>query len=120
MLSIKRPDTVGEFFRSRVHVRFEPSSGAAESRPALRGNGDHPSPPSQDLRRINCCSFEARNEGSWLPWQQEAVWTDLTMMRPRAKATKDPKFLLVFSQRSATRLKRLSLPTSCSMRARAR
>src|SRR3954453_2295633 len=41
------------------------------------------------------------------------------MMRPRAKATKDPKFLLVFSQRSATRLKRLSLPTSCSMRARA-
>ena len=28
--------------------------------------------------------------------------------------------LAVFSQRSATRLKRLSLPTSCSMRARAR
>src|SRR3954452_6196418 len=42
------------------------------------------------------------------------------MMRPRAKATKDPKFLFVFSQRRAMRLKRLSLPTSCSMRARAR
>src|SRR4051812_9440138 len=49
-----------------------------------------------------------------------AVWTDLTMMRPRANATKDPKFLSVFSQRSAMRLKRLSLPTRCSMRARAR
>src|SRR4051794_16424511 len=48
------------------------------------------------------------------------VWTDLTMMRPRANATKDPKFLSVFSQRSAMRLKRLSLPTRCSMRARAR
>src|SRR4051812_32196771 len=42
------------------------------------------------------------------------------MMRPRANATKDPKFLFVFSQRSAIRLKRLSLPTRCSMRARAR
>src|SRR3954469_203621 len=40
------------------------------------------------------------------------------MMKPRAKATKDPKFLFVFSQRSAIRLKRLSLPTSCSMRTR--
>src|SRR3954468_21312009 len=51
MLSIKRRDTVGEFFRSRVHVRFEPSSGAAESRPALRGNGDHLSPPSHGIRQ---------------------------------------------------------------------
>src|SRR5215217_4584703 len=28
------------------------------------------------------------------------MWTDLTMMRPRANATKDPKFLFVFSQRT--------------------
>src|SRR3954465_12159550 len=55
-----------------------------------------------------------------IPDRHQAVWTDLTMMRPRANATKDPKFLFVFSQRSAMRLKRLSLPTSCSMRARAR
>ena len=41
-------------------------------------------------------------------------------MRPRAKATKEPKLASVFSQRSAMRLKRLSLPTSCSMHARAR
>src|SRR6476659_2658942 len=40
------------------------------------------------------------------------------MIRPSANATNDPKFLWVFSQRSAMRLKRLSFPMSCSMRAR--
>ena len=34
-------------------------------------------------------------------------------------ADKERRFWAVFSQRSATRLKRLSLPISCSMRARA-
>src|SRR3954470_19413532 len=29
-------DTVGELVRSRAHLRFAPSSGAAESRPTLR------------------------------------------------------------------------------------
>jgi hypothetical protein len=39
--------------------------------------------------------------------------------RPAAKETIDLKFRAVFSHRRATRLKRLSLPTPCSMRARA-
>ncbi|MFE0758843.1 COG4280 domain-containing protein [Inquilinus sp. NPDC058860] len=37
---------------------------------------------------------------------------------PAVRATKDAKFRFVFSQRKATRLKRLSFPTACSMRAR--
>ena len=40
-------------------------------------------------------------------------------MKPAARWTKDKKFIAVFSQRSAIRLNRLSLPTPCSMRARA-
>ena len=36
----------------------------------------------------------------------------------QAKPTIASKLILVFSQRSATRLNRFSLPTSCSMRAR--
>jgi hypothetical protein len=47
------------------------------------------------------------------------VWTNLIKHRPAAKLTIDLKFRAVFSQRSATRLKRLSRPTPCSMRARA-
>lgn len=47
-----------------------------------------------------------------------AVWTDLSKMKVATKATMDRKFLAVFSQRSATRLKRLSFPIICSMRAR--
>ena len=46
------------------------------------------------------------------------MWTDLTKMNPAARATKEAKFRLVFSQRSAIRLKRFGLPTACSMRAR--
>src|ERR1700733_4475178 len=49
----------------------------------------------------------------------KAVWTNLIKQRPAAKLTIDRKFRSVFSHRSATRLKRLSLPTRCSMRARA-
>ena len=37
-------------------------------------------------------------------------------MKLQASATKDAKFFAVFSQRSAMRLKRLSLPTAISMR----
>ena len=48
-----------------------------------------------------------------------AVWTNFIRQRPAAKETIDLKFRSVFSQRSATRLKRLSRPTPCSMRARA-
>lgn len=47
------------------------------------------------------------------------MWTDLINMKPAARWTKDKKFIAVFSQRSAIRLNRLSLPTPCSMRARA-
>jgi hypothetical protein len=45
------------------------------------------------------------------------VWTNLIKQRPAAKLTIDLKFVTVFSQRSATRLKRLSRPTPCSMQA---
>jgi hypothetical protein len=45
------------------------------------------------------------------------VWTNLSKQRPAAKLTIDLKFRAVFSP-SATRLKRLSRPTPCSMRAR--
>ena len=41
-------------------------------------------------------------------------------MNAAARATKELKFLLVFSQRRAMRLKRLSFPIICSMRARPR
>ena len=47
------------------------------------------------------------------------MWTDLIKMKASASATNEPKFFAVFSHRSAIRLKRLSLPTACSMRARA-
>ena len=47
------------------------------------------------------------------------MWTNLIKQRPAAKLTIDRKFRSVFSHRSATRLKRLSRPTPCSMRARA-
>jgi hypothetical protein len=47
------------------------------------------------------------------------VWTNLIKQRPAAKLTIDLKFRSVFSQRSATRSKRLSRPTPGSMRARA-
>ena len=47
------------------------------------------------------------------------MWTNLIKHKPAAKLTIDLKFRSVFSQRSATRLKRLSRPTPCSMRARA-
>ena len=40
-------------------------------------------------------------------------------MKPAAIAIMEAKFRLVFSQRRAIRLKRLSLPTACSIRARA-
>ena len=50
---------------------------------------------------------------------EQAVWTNLIKQRPAAKLTIDLKFLAVFSQRSATRLKRLSRPIPCSMRERA-
>ena len=33
---------------------------------------------TKDPRRINCCSFEIRNGGSWLPWyqaNQSVTWT---------------------------------------------
>lgn len=46
------------------------------------------------------------------------MWTELIKMKPAERATKDAKFRLAFSQRRATRLKRLILPTACSMRAR--
>lgn len=42
----------------------------------------------------------------------------LTKRKPAARATKHAKFRFVFSQRRATRLNRLSLPTACSMQAR--
>jgi len=42
----------------------------------------------------------------------------LTKMIARTKASKKAKFMAVFSQRSAIRLKRLILPTVISMRAR--
>ncbi len=41
-------------------------------------------------------------------------------MKLAARATKDAKFLLVFSQRSAIRLNRFILLTAYSMRARLR
>jgi hypothetical protein len=44
---------------------------------------------------------------------------DLIKHRAAAKETIDLKFRAVFSQRSAARLKCLSRPTPCSMRARA-
>ena len=47
------------------------------------------------------------------------MWTNLIKHRPAAKETIDLEFRAVFSQRSATRLKRLSGPRPCSMRARA-
>jgi hypothetical protein len=47
------------------------------------------------------------------------VWTNLIKHRPAAKLTMDRKFRAVFSQRSATRLKRLMRPMPCSIRARA-
>jgi hypothetical protein len=47
------------------------------------------------------------------------VWTNLIKHRPAAKLTIDLKFLAVFSHRSATRLKRLSRPTPCSIGDRA-
>jgi len=47
-----------------------------------------------------------------------AVWTDLAKMKPATSATKEAKFRFVFSQRRAMRLKRSSLPTVCSIRAR--
>ena len=34
--------------------------------------------PHKDPRRMNCCSFEVRNGGSWLPWHQadqSGTWT---------------------------------------------
>jgi hypothetical protein len=46
------------------------------------------------------------------------VWTDLTKINTQARAMKAAKFWAVFSQRKAIRLKRLILPTPCSMRAR--
>jgi len=46
------------------------------------------------------------------------VWTDLIKMNAQASATREAKFLAVFSQRRAIRLKRLTLPTACSIRAR--
>jgi hypothetical protein len=39
-------------------------------------------------------------------------------MKVQARAMKAAKFWAVFSQRKAMRLKRLSLPLPCSMRAR--
>jgi hypothetical protein len=42
------------------------------------------------------------------------VWTDLIKMNAQASATREAKFLAVFSQRRAIRLKRLTLPTACS------
>lgn len=47
------------------------------------------------------------------------MWTDLIKMKAAARWTKDRKFIAVFSQRNAIRLNLLSLPTPCSMRARA-
>lgn len=44
------------------------------------------------------------------------LWADLSKMKPAASATMDAKFRFVFSQRRAMRLKRLILPTACSMR----
>ncbi len=46
------------------------------------------------------------------------MWTDLIKMKAQARARREAKFLAVFSQRNAMRLKRLTLPTACSMRAR--
>jgi len=46
------------------------------------------------------------------------VWTDLTKVNAAERWTIDRKLRAVFSQRRATRLKRLSFPTACSMRAR--
>lgn len=49
-----------------------------------------------------------------------AVWMDLNKMKVAASTTIDRKFRAVFSQRRATRLKRLSLPIICSIRIRPR
>jgi hypothetical protein len=45
---------------------------------------------------------------------------DFIKMKAAERATKELKFLRVFSQRSAIHLKRLSFPVICSMRARPR
>ena len=42
----------------------------------------------------------------------------MTKMKVQARARKAAKFCAVFSQRKAMRLKRLSLPLACSIRAR--
>lgn len=46
------------------------------------------------------------------------MWTDFTRIMTQAKLTIASKLVLVFSHRSATRLKRFNLPTACSIRAR--
>lgn len=47
------------------------------------------------------------------------MWTNLIKHRPAAKLTMDRKLRAVFSQRRATRLKRLMRPMPCSIRTRA-
>jgi hypothetical protein len=47
------------------------------------------------------------------------MWTDFAQIKVQAREMKAAKFWAVFSQRNAIRLKRLSLPMVCSMRARA-
>ena len=46
------------------------------------------------------------------------MWTDFTRIIMHAKQTMASKLALVFSHRSATRLKRFNFPIICSMRAR--
>ncbi len=68
-------------------------------------------------RRRGLLLAQQNHECAETPW---AVWTDLSRMNPKASETMASKLLAVFSHRSATRLKRLSLPKACSMRARPR
>ena len=58
----------------------------------------------------------AEKEAEWR-FHVKAAWMNLIKQSPAAKATIDLKLRAVFSHRRATHLKRLILPTPCSMRA---